>query len=208
MPLENLLQLNIAALVAMGSLLLGMGQNTPLLPMFAVGSAVVSVFLTDFWRIIRLNTIVANIAGILAVVFCLSDFFEFEHKQEQLFAVANLLVYLQIVLLFQKKNNRLYGHLLVLSLLQVVVASALGLALQFGIMLVIYMFAALTAMCLFFFHRELARHAAEEIPNPSSAATSQENIQGSESTADPFRMLANLSYVELVRDLTMGGLLR
>ncbi|MCH2129150.1 MAG: DUF3488 and transglutaminase-like domain-containing protein [Pirellulaceae bacterium] len=208
MPLENLLQLNIAALVAMGSLLLGMGQNNHLLPMFAVGSAVVSVFLTDFWRIIRLNTIVANIAGILAVVFCLSDFFEFEHKQEQLFAVANLLVYLQIVLLFQKKNNRLYGHLLVLSLLQVVVASALGLALQFGIMLVIYMFAALTAMCLFFFHRELARHAAEEIPNPSSAATSQENIQGSESTADPFRMLANLSYVELVRDLTLGGLVR
>ena len=95
MPLENLLQLNIAALVAMGSLLLGMGQNNHLLPMFAVGSAVVSVFLTDFWRIIRLNTIVANIAGILAVVFCLSDFFEFEHKQEQLFAVANLLVYLQ-----------------------------------------------------------------------------------------------------------------
>ena len=76
MPLENLLQLNIAALVAMGSLLLGMGQNNHLLPMFAVGSAVVSVFLTDFWRIIRLNTIVAYIAGILAVVFCLSDFFK------------------------------------------------------------------------------------------------------------------------------------
>ena len=203
MPLEHLLQINIAALVAMGALLLGMGEVNHVLPLLAVGSAVTSVLLTDFWKLVRLNTMVANIAGILAVIFCLSDFFEVDHKEEQLFAVANLLVYLQMVLLFQEKTNRLYGHLLVLSLLQVVVASALGLDLQFGVMLVVYMFAALTALCLFFFHRELVQHStitAPDLGNASSASTP--------ATPESVGMRTGSTYHDLVRVLTVGGLLK
>ena len=50
-------------------------------------------------------------------------------------AIANMLVYLQVVLLFQEKTGRVYWQLLVLSLLQVVVAAALNLGPQFGLLL-------------------------------------------------------------------------
>ena len=193
MNLERLLQINVAALVVLGSLLLGMGQRSMMLPLLAVAASVVSVCMTDILRLFRLNAMFANIAGILAVVICLSDFFEYHHKAEQLFAVANLLVYLQMILLFQEKNNRLYGHLIVLSLLQVVVASALGLELQFGVMLVLYMFAALSALCFLLFHRELSRHSRND-SHAEDAAT------------DALR--AGSSYEELAADLTIRGLLR
>ena len=209
MSLERLLQINIAALVAMGSLLLGMGQANRIVPLLAVGSALTSLMLTDIWRLVRLNTMVANIAGIVAVVVCLSDFFEYDHRQQQLLAVANLLVYLQMVLLFQEKNNRLYGHLLVLSLLQVVVASALGLDLHFGVMLIVYMFAALTALYLLFFHRELLQHGAVRWrtsdgggPSDTSGATI------SAVTQDEPGMQAGSTYVQLARELTISGLLK
>ena len=84
MPLERLLQINIAALVAMGSLLLGMGQANRIVPLLAVGSALTSLMLTDIWRLVRLNTMVANIAGIVAVVVCLSDFFEYDRAQRSM----------------------------------------------------------------------------------------------------------------------------
>lgn len=161
MKLERLLQINVATLVALGALLLGMGQHSTSIPFIAVFAAVVSFYATDVLCWIRLNTNLANAAGILAAIVCLAEFFE-NRQEEELFAIANLLVYLQIILLFQQKTNRVYAHLLVLSLLQVVVASALGLHVYFGVILVLYLFVTLSAQSLFFFHREFAKHSAQD----------------------------------------------
>ena len=204
MPLERLLQVHVAALVAMGALLLGMEQQSTILPLLAVVSALISVFLTDFWRMIRLNTTVANIAGIVAVLVCLSDFFEYGHKQQQLFSVANLLVYLQLVLLFQEKNNRLYGHLLVLSLLQVVVASALGLELRFGVLLVVYMFVALAALTLFFFHRELSKYGRAVVTNSDGVELWAKPMPRLEESG----LQPTATYADMARALTPVGLLK
>jgi len=171
--LERLLQINVATLVALGALLLGMGQHSTSIPFIAVFAAVVSFYATDVLCWIRLNTHLANTAGILAVIVCLAEFVEYR-QEEELFAIANLLVYLQIILLFQKKTNRVYAHLLVLSLLQVVVASALGLHLYFGVILVLYLFVALSAQSLFFFHREFAKHSVRnEIEKPHTFPDNQ-----------------------------------
>ena len=153
MKLDRLLQITFATLVSLGTMLLGMGQRSLTLPLVAILSAGASIYLTDLRGWIRLNRPVANVAALLAVVFSVSNFFHVS-SEDQLLAVANLLVYLQVVLLFQKKTGRMYWQLLVLNVLQVVVGAALDLDMLFGLLLVVYMFVTLAAMGLLFIQRE------------------------------------------------------
>ena len=123
MEIDRLVQITFATLVSLGTLLLGMGQRSLTLPMVAILSAAVSIYVTDLRGWIRLNKPVANLAAMLAVVLSVSNFFHVT-SEEQLLAVANLLVYLQVVLMFQKKTGRMYWQLLMLNVLQVVVGAA------------------------------------------------------------------------------------
>ncbi|MGY8770284.1 MAG: transglutaminase TgpA family protein [Pirellulales bacterium] len=157
MKVERLLQFSVAVLVTLGAMLLGIGQQgTTILPVLATLAAFSSVYITDIYRFFSLNRNLANIAALCAVAFSVSDFFS-GGSVDKLHAIAKLLIYLQIVLLFQTKTTRVYWHLSVLSLLQVVVAAALNMNVSFGIMLVAYMFAALTTLSLFFIYRETVR---------------------------------------------------
>lgn len=155
MNIERLLQINTALLATLGTLLLGMGQGDAVLPVMTASSAAVSLYITDIKNWFQFNRILANAMALAAVTFAFFDFFS-KADDSQLLAIANLLTYLQIVLLYQKKSNRVYWQLIVLSLLQVVVSAALNLGVEFGILLIIYMFAALSAMALFFIHREVS----------------------------------------------------
>jgi transglutaminase-like putative cysteine protease len=161
MSVDRLLQITFATMVSMGTMLLGMGQRSLTLPLVAIVSAVASIYLTDMHGWIRLNRPVANLAALLAVVFSVSNFFHVT-SEDQLLAVANLLLYLQIVLLFQKKTGRMYWQLLVLNVLQVVVGAALDLDMLFGLLLVVYLFVALAAMGLLFIQREAERWVRDQ----------------------------------------------
>ncbi|UUO05275.1 DUF3488 and transglutaminase-like domain-containing protein [Blastopirellula sp. J2-11] len=157
MKVERLLQISVAILAALGAMLLGGGEtDDAALPIAAVLAAFISVYVTDIQRWFSLNRNLANVAALLAVAFSISDFWP-GNSTEKLQAIAKLLIYLQIVLLFQRKSTRVYWHLCVLSLLQVVVAAALNLNVSFGFMLVAYMLAALTTLSLFFIYRETVR---------------------------------------------------
>ncbi len=137
-------------------MLLGMGQRSFALAFLTVMAAVVSIYVTDIRGWIRLNRTVANVAGLIAVSASVANFFH-ATSEEQLLAVANLLVYLQVVLLFQVKTVRMYWQLLVLSVLQVVVGAALNLDVLFGVLLVAYLFVALAAVSLLFIASEAQR---------------------------------------------------
>jgi hypothetical protein len=150
-----LLQIAIATLTALGTLLLGMGERQMTLPLMAVIVSASSVYLTDVSGWFRLNPKVANIAGSTAVVIFVWDFLNRFGEETQLLAVANLLIYLQFVLLYQKKSDSTYWLLALLSLLQVAVATALNFELVFGLLLFVYLVCGLAAMGLFFLHREL-----------------------------------------------------
>ncbi|MFI4876790.1 MAG: DUF3488 and DUF4129 domain-containing transglutaminase family protein [Blastopirellula sp. JB062] len=157
MKVERLLQISVAILAALGAMLLGGGEtDDAALPIAAVMAAFISVYVTDIQRWFSLNRNLANVAALLAVAFSVTDFWP-GNSTEKLQAIAKLLIYLQIVLLFQRKSTRVYWHLCVLSLLQVVVAAALNLNVSFGFMLVAYMLAALTTLSLFFIYRETVR---------------------------------------------------
>lgn len=165
MTVERRLQICMALLVVLGTLLLGLGQPTPTMPLLAIFAVVTSLLFTDVWRWFRLHRVVANVAAVGAAVFSLWSFFR-DNSQEQLLSIANLLNILLVILLYQEKNVRLYWQLAMLSLLQVVVAAALSLGPLFGLLLVAYMLTAIAALTLFFLHRETLRLAEVE-----SAAT-------------------------------------
>ncbi|MHB1035792.1 MAG: transglutaminase TgpA family protein [Pirellulales bacterium] len=170
-PIERLLQIAMAVLASLGTLLLGMGQRSAALPLAVSIVAVASIYLTDVTRWFQLNRWVANLAAVAAVVFSLWDFFRFA-RETQLLAIANLLIYLQIVLLFEAKTIRVYWHLVMLSLLQVVVAAALNLGVLFGFLLIVYMAVAMLTLVLFFLHREAVRYGqAADLPQPADTTT-------------------------------------
>lgn len=158
MKLERIVQLHVAVLAVLGAVLLGMGQQSPVLPLLAVFAAVTSVLFTDILGWFRLNRFVANLAALVALFFSVNDFIQ-PDMRAQLLAIANLLIYLQIVLFYQQKNWRLYWQLTVLSLLQVVVSAALNVGLEFGLVLILYALAAFSTLAVLHVHREASRVA-------------------------------------------------
>jgi transglutaminase-like putative cysteine protease len=168
MNLDRALQLNTAALAVMGALFLGLGHDSVVLPLALCVAAVASVSLAVQFPWLRLNRIVANLIALAAVLWTLRHFLEVR-SERQLLAIADMLVYLQIVLLFQEKTTRVYWQLVVLSLLQVVVAAALNLGPQFGLLLAAYMALALSALILLCYYRESKRlKASAAAPAPIS----------------------------------------
>src|SRR5258708_38618741 len=156
MQVERLLQISMAALTALGTLLLGMGERDLTLPVLAVIVAASSVYLTDVKAWLRLNTMGANAAGPVALAVTWHDWEGYE-SDSQLLAMTNLLIYLQFVLLYRHKNIRNYWLLALLSLMQVAVASALNLNIVFGFLLTAYLFVGLITLSLFYLYREQAR---------------------------------------------------
>jgi len=156
LTLEGRLQIHVAVVASLGATMLGLGQ--PLvdgLPVAAVGilSAVASLIFADFRGQVRISSVVANTVALAAVLWS-AGYLWHRGADSQLTAIANLLVYLQAVLMFQRKTTRVYWQLLILSMLEVVVASALNLGVAFGALLVAYLFGAISALMTFYWFRE------------------------------------------------------
>ena len=168
MKVQRTLQISVAALIAIGCWLFLLGHPGRMLPMLAVLAAAVSLLVTDMGRWVRLPRLLGNLLALAAAVYSLSSFFD-SNNYGQLLAIADLLVWLQILLLFQEKNDRVYGELMVLSLLLVVVAAALEQRLAFGLLLGPYVAVGITAMCALFVYRETARFASDRPTVPRRA---------------------------------------
>ncbi|MCE9545381.1 MAG: DUF3488 and transglutaminase-like domain-containing protein [Planctomycetia bacterium] len=150
---ELLLQIVMWIMCSLGTMLLGIGQRNMILPLAATIVAIASFYLTVLTDRVRLSRGWATLAASAAMIIFLVDVVRLG-RDNQLLAIANLLVYLQMVLMFQNKSVRVYGQLLMLSLLQVVVAAALNLSPIFGLLVVLYMMLGLAALSLLFTYRE------------------------------------------------------
>jgi len=168
MSIDRAIQFNTTALALIGALFLGLGHRTPAMPLLLAGGAVAAAIVTDWKRWVLLNRLLANLVALVAVGRSMWGFMDLG-SEEQLLAIANMLVWLQVVLLFQDKSDRVFWQLLVLSLLQVVVAAALNLGPEFGALLGPYIVLALTQLVLLCIHREVRR---EHPSAPRSAAKS------------------------------------
>ena len=157
LPGERALPICIALLAVLGTFLLGVARGDYVLTFVVFISATLSLYITDFKHFFLLSQRLANVAAIIAVGFTMLEFFRVE-SEEQLLAISRLLVYLQVVLLFQKKTIRLHWHIALLSLLQVVVAAALGISPFFGTVLAVYGVLAILTLIVFHLHTESRRY--------------------------------------------------
>lgn len=164
MTTERLLQLLTALLASLGSVMLGTSSDNLTLPLLTIAAATMSIYLTDRLRWFYLHGSVANLAALCAVLISIYDFYDLE-RDRQLLAIAYLLVYLQIVLLFQIKAHRIYWQLHLLSLLQVIVATAVSTSLGFGILLIFYLYCCLWTGFVFFVVRQEQRQRARLKPS-------------------------------------------
>ena len=139
---ERWLQLLTVLCCLLGNALLSMGDHHSRLTLLMFCAAPLALLFADVLGWLRLNRVLANLGALLAVAKAVYDFFT-QGLDQQLLVIGDLLICLQLVLLFQQKHQRSYWQLLVLSLLQVVVAAAMNLHLQFGALLVVYMAVAL-----------------------------------------------------------------
>jgi transglutaminase-like putative cysteine protease len=175
---EKWLQVSIVLLTTLGTTLLGSSQGNLGLPMLLLFAGVTSVVFTDRLGWFRLPRILANVLMLLLAFYWLCVFFGSDAGMLELFkvivtsgypsellrggtdsfqrllAIASLLAYVQVVMLYQKKTLRIYGHLAIFSLLQVVIASLLSTSFGFGIALVFYIFTALFTLSLFYIFRQ------------------------------------------------------
>lgn len=169
MNAERYLQLALVAMVSLGALLLGMGQQNLWLPVLAIVAATTSYYFTDQLGWFRLPRPLANVVALFAVAAAIIDF-RYQEAESKLIAIANLLVYLQCVLLYQQKHERTYWQLMVLSFLEVVVASALNLGMEYGLLLVLYSLVALSTMTLMFVYRESLPYALATVSGSRTSA--------------------------------------
>ncbi len=159
-PLSRALSLSVGAMTVLGAIVIGLRHSEPWLPALAAIVPVISFLVTDIWKVVRLNWWVANAVTVLAVGWSLRSFLQVS-SEEKLMAIASMICLLQIVLLFQEKTARIYWHLVVLSVLQVVVASALDLGANFVPLVVLFLGIGLTTLMLLSVYREVTTVRSE-----------------------------------------------
>jgi transglutaminase-like putative cysteine protease len=136
--LKRALELVFLGLVYLSAVLLGFSQGNWKLAIISIIGGTLAWILVDWLNLIRMPRWLANVLSIGVLVMTMRDFFTNESSL-QLLAVANLLVYLQTILLFQEKSPRQYWQLSVLNLLQVVVATIFTLEFEGGFLFLVYM---------------------------------------------------------------------
>jgi hypothetical protein len=189
--LERLLSTYVAGLTVTAALILGLRHELPWLPAAAAFAATLALFVTDFSATFRLNRWLANAITIVAVAWSLRDFLSLS-SEAKLMAIGSMLCLLQIVLFFQDKTARIYWHLVVLSMLQVVVAAALDLGPSFVPLLVLYLAVGLATLTLLCAYRETARaKVVDWNPGKWMAAVWQATLRGIKFIARGKRSIAD-----------------
>lgn len=146
-PRRRYIEIAFVLLICLSGILLGVSHDNKPLLWTAVAGALVSFFLVDYFRLFHLTGWLANIASVLILLYAMRDFFGGD-SAVKLISVAVLLVYLQCVLVFQRKTPRIYWQIFVLSFLQIVVAAIFNLNFEGSVLFVAYFAVALVAMML------------------------------------------------------------
>jgi transglutaminase-like putative cysteine protease len=154
-----------AMLVVSGALVLGIEESDAALPVWSVAVAVGAFLVTDVLRWLELNRTAVNLAAIVAAAVGFYGFFE-KRPDEQMVALARLLVYMQFILLLERKTPRVFWTLVGLSLVQVSVALALtaggSVEVWFGVALLAYMVLGLAVLVLYVLTNDYRRAAGGE----------------------------------------------
>lgn len=135
--LSHRLKLYFASLSCLGGVVLGSGTGMEVLAVTAVFFALFGFVCVDWLKLFALPSIAAYTAMGLAAIYCVSNFIEFDAPNtRQMRVVAELLVFVQAILMLQEKTHRIYEQLGVFCLLQLIVAAVFNNAVNYGLLLV------------------------------------------------------------------------
>ena len=169
MYLQRLLQINMATLAGLATLLLGMGQDSPGKVLLIWLAAAASIWVTDIKGWLRVNRIMASVLALPLLAYALLQLPR-ATNEAWILVIANVVMYLQLILFFQKKDVVIYWQLAIISLLQVVVAAGFNHGAKFGILLVLYMIVGMSALALSFLYSQWSRYQrSDELPQPAPA---------------------------------------
>lgn len=131
------LKLYFATLSCLGGLVLSIGQDTESIPVIAVFFSVFGYVFVDWLKLFALPPIAAYAAMALAAIYAVSNFADLsEPGNHQMVAVAQLLVFVQAILMLQRKSRRIFEQLGVFCLLELVVAAVFNNAINYGLLLI------------------------------------------------------------------------
>ena len=129
------LTINFALFALLAACLIGIGQRSRNMPMLMAICLALSLSMTDYFRYIELPRLLAYITMLAGAITAIGEFF-FIGQIDQLTAVAKLLIYVQIGLMFQRKDRRVFEQWGIFLLLELIVASLVNDNLLYGLLLI------------------------------------------------------------------------
>ena len=175
---RRILQIFLIAFILTSSSMLAVSINHYYLIPIALVATLGAFTVTDVLKWISIEGWVANIASIGFLVYSMFEFYPAD-SAGKLVAVAKLLVYLQAVLVFQTKTPRLNWQIMVLSLLQVVIATIFSIHLDGGLLFMLSFI--IGGITLVLQNRFACEHAIEK--RNVASDKSQEQIDAEESSS-------------------------
>ncbi len=148
-------------------MLVGMGQRSSGIPSLVILCVLLAIINTDWLGWFRIHPYVSYIGMVIGAILAIIEFW-YGRQVEQLYAVANLLVYVQLPIYFQRKHHRLFEHWGVFLLLEFIVASLLNDNVLFGLMLAIVVVIGCAAMMMLATYVS-SEHAGTSGPEASGA---------------------------------------
>ena len=133
------LQINLLVMVLVSGLLLGWSMDSIAIVVVAIAGALLGFLICDWFKLFRIEGVLANVVTWGILVFVMWDFFSVDGPKK-LIAVATMLTYLINVLMFQRKTPRLIWQLVALSLLQIVLGAIFSLDFEAGMLFLSYFF--------------------------------------------------------------------
>jgi hypothetical protein len=155
MNVERSLRITLSVLACLGTLMLAAGEESIGLAAAGIIVCVIAYVACDVFGF-ALSGLWSNIAT-LAVLLLAAWQANAMAAEERILAMADLMAYLQFVLLFRPKHSRNLWLIALVSFLQVAVASALNTGLGFAVTLVAYLFTGVLFLGQFFLYRERRR---------------------------------------------------
>lgn len=138
--LRTMLSGHLTSLAFLTAVVVVLGDGSPFLPSMVFLVGVFSFTFVDCLKWFSLPRWMATLGIICGTLVSLVDYgwgvLYADSPTHQLFAVASLLIYPQIVLLLQCKNVRIFEQLSIFLLLEVIVASLVNDSLLFGLLLI------------------------------------------------------------------------
>lgn len=134
---QRAMQILLVALILVSTTMLSVSINHYYLIPFAFVASVGAFFLTDLLEWLSIEGWIANSISVGILAWSLFEFYPAD-SSGKLIAVARMLVFLQAVLVFQRKTPRLNWQIMVLSLLQLVITTIFSIEFEGSVLFFVF----------------------------------------------------------------------